>query len=532
MSQILSTQSHFPFLNLPLELRYQIYSFLVGPDNRSIEGGFFSGHLRLEYHLEILRVSREIYAEASKIIFRRIGPIITITFRQKGLYNVMQPMDYPLYLCRNPDVITQRQIHVDVGQSCEDFEPGEDWDDFRGRNDWRDLDLDADVDYVGFNKNQEGPRPSMSFAVVGEKNILHLTHALGEICPSGGFRFWVNPLAEVEVSDLIRLFAGFQTHGGTKSTVDCICPRDCQEFESFLNDDFFWTNGESLRAYSLALNRFKIANELLAVKDFEAAAIEYQNMLSLIGRIHVGESPPTDEFREIRDRLLAKVFQNMLWAYIGMGKDLPRGGKNREVWLKKIFDIVHTYITEREHLGGANLFWLLGLLRVILYRTWRRKQKPTGSCCKKILEDLSRASKKQTCSEFDNNRLQKTLGAFKKHYRNLISAQSSTGAWHLEDILSEAPQPCLAVPESLPVSPALEERILREYQLLKKLGGKRIHGYEAAIQAVGLARILSKGKDTKPSPELWQQIQSTEPHLPDDLYKTLDFDGLIVQEVL
>ncbi|KAF3231918.1 hypothetical protein TWF192_005746 [Orbilia oligospora] len=507
MSQILSTQKGSPFLDLPPELRHHIYSFLVGPDNHSIEGGFFSGHLRLKYHLEILRASREIYVEASDIIFREIGPIITVTFRQKDLHDAMQPVDYPLYLCPNPHVITQRQLHVDVGQNCEDFETRE----------------------IGSNKNQEGPRPSVSFAVVGEKTILHFTHTLGEICPCEGFRFWINPLANVEVSDLIRLFAGFQTHSGTRSTVDCICPRDCQEFEDFLNDNFFWTNGESLRAYSLALDRFKMANGLLAAMDFEAAAIEYQNMLSLIHRIRVGESQPTNEFGEIRDRLLAKVFRNILWAYIGMGKYQPQE-KNRKVWLQRNMDIVRSYIAEREYLDGGNLFWLLGLLRVVLYRKWARpKQKPTKSHYKKILEDLSRASKNQTCSEFDNNKLQKTLGVFKKQYRALMSAQSSTGTCHLEDILSEAPQPCSVVPEPFSVSPVLEERVLREYQLLKKLDSKRIDGYEAAIRAVGLASILSKGKDTKPSPELLQQIKSTEPHVRDDAYQIFDFDGLIVQ---
>ncbi|KAF3281865.1 hypothetical protein TWF132_011087 [Orbilia oligospora] len=367
MSKALSTKNHFHFLKLPPELRLEIYSLLVCPDNGSIKGFFFCGHLRPRYHLEILRTSKQIYREASSIILKTIGPIITVTFIQKDLCNAMQPMDFPLYSCPDPDIITRRQVHIDVGESYdrENSEIYEDWD-LRARNDWRDLDLDAAVESVesGPANQEEGkdPHPSSSFAIVGGENILHFTHALGKICPSGGFKFRINPLVEMDISNLIQLFVGFQTHYGTRSIVDCTSSQVREKFEDFINDTVFWTNGENLRGYSLGMNRFQAANRLLVSNDFEQAAIEYQNILSLVHRIK--DPGPIGEFRKLRHRLIAKIFRNILWAYIE---------------------------------------FMLDQIRV------RDKATPMRDCRKKVLKDLRRALKNEASLDPDKRGLLQTI---------------------------------------------------------------------------------------------------------------------------
>ncbi|KAF3157686.1 hypothetical protein TWF569_000251 [Orbilia oligospora] len=447
-------------------------------------------------------------------------------------------MDFPLYSCPDPDIITRRQVHIDVGESYdrENSEIYEDWD-LRARNDWRDLDLDAAVESVesGPANQEEGkdPHPSSSFAIVGGENILHFTHALGKICPSGGFKFRINPLVEMDISNLIQLFVGFQTHYGTRSIVDCTSSQVREKFEDFINDTVFWTNGENLRGYSLGMNRFQAANRLLVSNDFEQAAIEYQNILSLVHRIK--DPGPIGEFRKLRHRLIAKIFRNILWAYIGMVKNHSERSKqeSREVWVKSNLDTIRTYIGRREkYLDGANLFWLIGLVEFMLDQIRvRDKATPMRDCRKKVLKDLRRALKNEASLDPDKRGLLQTIETVRLRYEILTSAPSRSGAQHLEFFLSKAPQPFLAEVEPLSACPLLERKILQEYLLLRELGSKRIGEYEALITTLGLGHILCESTEMKVPPEVLRCIQLTEQlsSESEDLYRTIDTEGLSIK---
>jgi hypothetical protein len=64
-----SRPSYFRFLDLPLELRSNVYEHLVGPGEASQSGG---SYIRYKFDLAIFKVNRQVHDEAIKI-FRQMN---------------------------------------------------------------------------------------------------------------------------------------------------------------------------------------------------------------------------------------------------------------------------------------------------------------------------------------------------------------------------------------------------------------------------------------------------------------------------
>jgi hypothetical protein len=85
--------SHFPFLNLPLELREQIYSLYFKPADRLVYSdalnakGFFGGVY--DFDFELYRVNRQVYTEAKRVWEREnVFVKIATPWPSAGMYHV------------------------------------------------------------------------------------------------------------------------------------------------------------------------------------------------------------------------------------------------------------------------------------------------------------------------------------------------------------------------------------------------------------------------------------------------------------